>query len=101
MFFMKRRNIKDKIPIPLRNKYILTIIVFAMWMTFFGKQSLLTHIKLSLQLNEMHNEMERYREGIEKIESERAEMEEDIEKYVREKYFMSKENEDVFVIRRK
>lgn len=98
---MKRRKIIDKIPVPLRNKYILTILVFGIWMTFFGKQSLVTHVKLSFQLNEMYDEMERYRDGIEQIEAERAEMEADIERYVREKYFMSKENEDVFVIRRK
>jgi len=102
MFWSKKiKGLWDKIPPALRNKYVWTILVFGIWMSFFDKQSLIKHIKLQVQLNSMHNEMDYYRGEIDRIETERAEMEEDIERYVREKYFMSKENEDVFVIKRK
>ncbi|TVR88319.1 MAG: hypothetical protein EA411_05410 [Saprospirales bacterium] len=101
MFRKKWDKIWGSIPLPLRNKYILVVLVFGIWMIFFDKQSVIKHYKLQKQLSNMHNEMDYYREEIDRIEMERAEMEEDIERYVRERYFMSKENEDVFVIKRK
>ncbi len=102
MFCLKYLNaFFQRVPKPLKNIYLLTILAFAVWMVFFDKQSVITHIKLSQTINKIHSEMDNYKIQIEEIEVERARMDIDTERYVREKYLMAKENEDVFVINRK
>lgn len=91
----------SRIPRPLKNIYLITVFGFFMWMMFFDKQSILTHIKLSDSINKIHREMDFYRTQIEEINEERSRMDQNTERYVREKYLMAKENEDVFVINRK
>lgn len=91
----------DFVPRPLKNIYVVLILSFGIWMLVFDKQSVITHIKLSNTINQIYEEMEFYEEEIDRIETERARMDADTDRYVREKYHMSKENEDVFVIRRK
>jgi cell division protein DivIC len=91
----------DKLPSPLKNIYIVAILVFSVWMIFFDKHSLITHIKLTQIINGIHRDMDNYRKEIQMIETEKALMDSGTERYVREKYFMSRENEDVFIIIRK
>lgn len=97
----KVKGLFRKLPTPLKNIYIVTVFVFAMWMFFFDKHSLITHIKLNQIIYNFDRDMDHYRDQIQMIETEKTLMESRTERYVREKYFMSKENEDVFIIVRK
>lgn len=81
------------------NKYTLTVLIFLMWLAFFdGKYNMLKQRKLTHKVEKL--EIEKQTE-LDKLESARLEYEEimtDQEKYAREKYFLSKEGEDVFII---
>lgn len=85
----------------LRNKYILTSIFFVIWLFIFDQNNLVERIKNIREYNQLLKDKEYY---FEKIEEDRQQLKElktnneNLEKFAREKYFMKKEDEDVFVI---
>ncbi|MBT8220789.1 MAG: septum formation initiator family protein [Bacteroidia bacterium] len=82
----------------LTNKYLLTFFLFLVWIIFFDKHSLITNHKLNDKLNELEEENTEYLLMIEETKEEIGELNQNLEKFAREKYFFQKENEDVFVI---
>ena len=85
----------------LRNKWIVTSVLFLTWIVFFDENSIISHQKNKRRLYELKQQEEYYRERIEvdkqKLEDLKA-GEEKLEKFAREQYFMSKPDEDVFVV---
>ena len=70
-------------------------------MTFFDSNDLLSQAKLSRQQSELLDAKEFYKDKIAEVKEERdALMNDDklLEKIAREKYFLKKENEDIFII---
>jgi len=70
-------------------------------MLFFDQENFITQYQLSQTLNDLQNKKEFYQTEtennlsiIEKLETDTAWL----EKFAREKYFMKKDNEEVFVI---
>lgn len=96
--FLKRDSILMK---GLRNKYLLAVLVFLVWLLIFDQNSLIDRIKYLNALHNMENEKQYYLERIEEDSRRLNELKTDrdnLEKFAREQYFMKKENEDVFVI---
>jgi cell division protein FtsB len=85
----------------LRNKWIVASVLFLTWIVFFDENSIVSHQKNKRRLYELKQQEEYYRERIEvdkqKLEDLKA-GEEKLEKFAREQYFMSKPDEDVFVV---
>jgi cell division protein DivIC len=91
----------NRIPKFFRNFYVLTGLVFFIWMLFLDSNDFISRVKLSTKLRSIENEKAYYEEKIKEVEKDREELfgdRESIEKFAREKYLMKKENEDVFVI---
>lgn len=85
----------------LRNKYLMAVLVFLVWLLIFDQNSLIDRIKYLNTLNEMEDEKQYYLERIDEDSRRLKELKTDqdnLEKFAREQYFMKKENEDVFVI---
>lgn len=85
----------------LRNKYVLTIAVFAIWMLFFDQNNMVDRIKMSLEIRQLEDDREYYQEQIQKDSARLSELttnKENLEKYAREQFLMKKKNEDVFVV---
>ena len=85
----------------LRNKYLVAVLVFLVWLLIFDQNSLIDRIKYLNTLHEMEDEKQYYLERIEEDSRRLNELKTDrdnLEKFAREQYFMKKENEDVFVI---
>lgn len=85
----------------LRNKYLMAVLVFLVWLLIFDQNSLIDRIKYLNTLNEMEDEKQYYLERIDEDSRRLNELKTDqdnLEKFAREQYFMKKENEDVFVI---
>lgn len=84
----------------ISNKYFILIGGFTVWMFFFDSNSYLVHRELDQELNKLKSNQNYYEEEIEKDGAEIEQLidEEGLEKYGREKYFMKKEDEDVFII---
>ncbi len=85
----------------LKNKYVLTITIFAVWILFFDQNNLVDRMKMSSEIRQLEADREYYLEEIEKDSARLHELTTDrdnLEKYAREQFFMKKSNEDVFVI---
>ena len=74
--------------------------VFAIWMLFFDTNSFLTHWELGKDIKKLEDEKEYYTREIEKDKKEIKKLsdEEGLEKFAREKYYMKKENEEIYLI---
>ncbi len=85
----------------LRNKYVITISVFGIWMLFFDQNNLVDRMRMSAEIRQMESDREYYIDQIEKDSTRLHELTTDkdnLEKYAREQFLMKKKNEDVFVV---
>jgi len=84
----------------LSNKYVLILTFFATWMIFLDNYSLLDHRLLDRQIQELEDNKNYYKEEISKDKKNIKLLNNStqIEKYAREKYYMKKENEDIFIV---
>ena len=84
----------------LKNIFVIIFIVFALWMLFIDANSLLIHHELNEDIGDLENEKEYYKKEIEtdKKAIKQLSTEEGIEKLAREKYYMKKDNEDIYII---
>lgn len=85
----------------IKNYYLVVFVLFFVWMLFFDKNDFITQIKLKSQLSEMRAQRDFYKERTLIVEQERKELLEDaslLEKFAREKYWMKKEKEDIYII---
>ena len=85
----------------LRNKYLIAVMVFLVWLLIFDNNSLVDRVKYLKSLHDMETEKQYYLERIEEDTRRLNELKtdrENLEKFAREQYFMKKEDEDVFVI---
>lgn len=89
------------IPFWLKNKYLLAGCFFIVWMFFFDPKdwgiAYIKHEKLNeLQKSELHltNLILATKDELGQLKTNAQ----TIEKYAREKYFMKKDNEDLFII---
>jgi cell division protein FtsB len=83
------------------NKYLLTFLGFLVWLSFFDRNDFITtwtyHRKLVSLRNEKEyyeKEIKRYADDLNNLLTNHATM----EKYAREKYYMKKDNEEVYLI---
>ena len=85
----------------LKNKYILTLLIFFIWMLFFDRNDLITQISHRRQLSQIRQDKLYFTEEIKKNRKMMKELMTNpilLEKFAREKYLMKKEDEEVFVI---
>lgn len=85
----------------LKNKYFIAGLIFLLWLMFFDENNLMAHRKNKKRLRALKSQKEYYEEKIaadnRKIEELRS-GQENLEKYAREQYYMSKPNEDVYIV---
>ena len=105
--FVYVKRIKDlyqKLPAPLRNKYLITFIVFLVWIFFIDKFDIITQIKMNKEFKQLKQQQEFYKQEIEKDSTKIYNLNnnpEEQERFARERFLMKKENEDLFIIREK
>ena len=92
------RVLLRKLPKPLRNPYFLMLAVFSLLMIFVDKHDLLTQIKLGRSLNRLENDKAYYQQKIEEAKKDQQNIEQDKEKFAREKYHLHEADEEVFII---
>ena len=95
---MKRK--KNKILVYFRNIYAIIGLIFFIWMIFLDTNSLVKFIGLKKKLDRLENEKTKLEIEILKEKELIKKLNDsiEIEKYGREKYFLKKENEDVYII---
>lgn len=84
----------------ISNKYIWVLLFFVSWMVFLDNYSYFDHRILNNQIEELEENKTYYQEEIKKDEKQIKLLQnpEQIEKYAREKYFMKKDSEDIYII---
>ncbi len=88
------------IPAFLKNKYVLTIIGFAVWMLFIDRNDFITQISRYKKLSELSTNTSYFNQKIEAAKTELEKRKTDpsaYERIAREKYYMKKDNEDIFL----
>ena len=98
----KFQNLLQKFPFLsfLGNKYYLTLVAFIIWMLFFDNYSYFEHRFLNEQIDELNDNKKYYKSEIAKDSVKIKNLKNDnmTEKYAREKYFMKKDSEDIYII---
>ncbi len=84
----------------ISNKYLFIALFFAIWMLFLDTNSWLIHRTLNKELKVLEENKQYYQTEISKDEALITILKDStgLEKYAREKYFMKKENEDIYII---
>lgn len=85
----------------IKNKFVLTFLVFLTWLTFFDKNDFLTTSAYRRKLHQLRAEKAYYEEEITKNKAYLEHLEtnpDNLERFAREEYLMKKENEEIFVI---
>jgi cell division protein DivIC len=92
----------NQIPAWLKNKYLLTVVAFAVWMLFFDDRDLyITFFKQRHELSDLQKSKQYYQHQITDTKTELDQLKINaftIEKYAREKYMMKRDNEDLFIV---
>jgi len=85
----------------ISNKYVLSSIVFCVWMLFLDTHSVLIQRNLSSEINTINQDIEFYETELQSMRSELSELESNpkaFEKYAREKFWMHKPGEKIVLI---
>lgn len=83
------------------NKYALAIAGFLVWMLFFDRNDMISQYEYRTEVNKLRLEKDFYVTQTALVKKDLAELDSNlntIEKFAREKYFMKKDNEDIFII---
>ncbi|MEZ4779054.1 MAG: septum formation initiator family protein [Flavobacteriaceae bacterium] len=84
----------------ISNKYVLIFLLFLVWMIFFDTNSYFIHKELNDDIDALEKSKEFYEEEIknDKAFIEKMNDSDEVEKYAREKYYLKRENEDIYII---
>ena len=81
-----------------RHKILLAVITFVIYLGFFDKYNFSTQYKLQKSVRKLEREKAKYLELTEDAKKDKLDIEKNFEKFARERYMMSRQDEDVFVI---
>lgn len=88
----------------IKNKYILTLSAFVLWMLFLNDIDLVYVVQTRAELSELRDQVEhlqeetqRAKESLEDLNNNQA----SLEKFAREEYLMRKPLEEIFLIKEK
>ncbi len=76
-------------------------LAFVVWMMFFDKNDMLSQYEYRSEVNKLQTEKDFYEKETAQVKKDLNELTTNLktaEKFAREKYYMKKDNEDVFVI---
>jgi cell division protein DivIC len=91
----------EKMPPFLRNRYLLTIIIFFVWLLLLDSNNLISRVREMKNLRKLKSEKEYYVQRIEEDKRKLYELKTDnqnLEKFAREQYRMKKPEEDLYII---
>lgn len=85
----------------LKNKYVLASVFFAIFVLFFDRNDYFTQKERKEELKKLEESKKHYVQQNEQLKKEYTDLKTSataIEKQAREKYFMKKDNEDVYIV---
>ena len=84
----------------ISNKYVLISLVFAGWMFFLDTNSWFIHHELNQEIDQLQDNKNYYQGEIikDKATIENLHDSVELEKFARQKYYMKRDNEDIYII---
>lgn len=83
------------------SKFVIAVAAFGVWLFFFDKNDVPSQISRRQEENALNAKIKYYKDQIKITGEELNNLQSDpaaLEKYAREKYFMKRDNEEVFII---
>ena len=83
------------------NKYVATLVIFAVVLTFCGQHSLINRAQNRYKIRQLEQEIATYDKNIENNKRKINELEsnqENLEKFAREQYLMKEDGEEIYLI---
>ena len=95
-----KKILSSKIYKFLTNIYVAITIIFLIWMIFFDVNSFLSHHQLNSEINELKEQKKNLEIEIEKDKKliEYLKDMDNYEAFAREKYYMKKKDEEIYII---
>jgi len=88
----------------LKNKYILTLSAFLLWMLFLNDIDLVFVVQTRAELADLRDQVEHLQEETDRARESLVDLntnQESLEKFAREEYLMRKSLEEIFLIKEK
>lgn len=85
----------------IKNKYFLASLAFVVWMLFFDRNDMASQLQYRSKVQKLEEEKDFYTKEIDKAEKDLQELTtnpERLEKFARERYYMRRDDEDVYVV---
>lgn len=94
--YMKQLNYQS-----LKNKYVITIAIFIVWILFFDKTNVKNWVGEYIKNNRIERDKAHYEQEIMRVDNQLNLLRsnnDSLEKYAREKFYMRRDNEEIFII---
>lgn len=91
----------EKIPPSFRNKYLLTTLIFLLWILLLDSNNLISRVRDMRELRSLRNDKQYYTNKIDVDKRKLKELKTDnknLEKFAREQYHMKKADEDLYIV---
>lgn len=84
----------------MSNRYVIVLVFFIIWMLFLDNTSYLLHQDLNKQIDELEANKKYYQDEIKKDNKNIKKLQnpDHVEQYAREKYYMKRDSEDIYII---
>lgn len=82
------------------NRFILATLFFVVWLLFFDTYAFYDHRIIDKEINKLEENRDYYQAEINSDDKNIRKLyrKEEVERYAREKYYMKRENEDIYII---
>ncbi len=90
----------NKVPWYIKNRYVLTTVAFVIWLAFFDQHNMISQIEYKAELYQLNQDKTYYQAEIIQIREDLEELlsdNEKLERFARERYYMKRDNEEIFV----
>lgn len=85
----------------LLNKYVLSVVFFLVWISFFDRNDLFTQWERKQELNKLEQSAAYYEKGIADTKKNLLDLNNNpamLEKFARENFYLKRSNEQVFLV---
>ena len=86
----------------LKNKYVFVLLLAGIWILFFDRYYIFGQGKIKSRIHELEQDRNFYKQSCEELKERQAVLDSDpaeLEKYAREKYYMKRKDEDIFLVK--
>lgn len=98
---METTKKKFRIPRWIRNKYIISCILFGAWLLFLDRNNILYQFQLYREVNQLEDQKDFYQKEIGQDRQNHQDLfssPDKLEKFAREQYMMKKDDEDIYIV---